>query len=332
VSTKIPNSHNTAYYSRLTGVGSYLPETSLSNFDIEKFVDTTDAWIYERTGIRRRHIAGADDTASSMAVKAARAALEMAELDPEDLDLIIVGTCTPDRVFPSVACLVQENLGIKKSIPAFDLTAACAGFIYGLSIADKFVKSGEAKHALVIGSEVMSRILDWDDRRTCVLFGDGAGAVVLSRDSSPGILTTHIHAAGQHKDLLYLHNTIRQEGPLVTLPHIVMEGQEVFRIAVRELGNSVVEALAAANLRQDDIDWLVPHQANLRIIQSVAKRLQLEPEQVVLTLEEHGNTSAASIPLALDVAVRDGRIRRGHRILMEGFGGGMAWGSALVQL
>ena len=242
-------------FARLAGTGSYLPMRILSNKDLEKMVDTTDAWILDRTGIKRRHIASNTDTASSMAYEATLNALEMAELTAEDLDLIIVGTCTSERVFPSAACLLQEKLGIKKSLPAFDLTAACAGFIYGMNIAEKFIRSGEAKHALVVGSEVMSSIVDWEDRTTCVLFGDGAGAVVLSAADEPGIQTTHIHAAGKHKDLLYLNNNLLLEGPLVPVQQVHMEGQAVFKIAVNELGRSVQEAIATAGISKDDIDW-----------------------------------------------------------------------------
>jgi 3-oxoacyl-[acyl-carrier-protein] synthase-3 len=315
-------------YANILGTGSYLPEKVVTNFDLEKIVDTTNAWIIERTGIRERHIAGENENAVTMAEKAGRAALEEAGLKPEEVDMIIVSSTTPQLVFPSTACLLQERFGIG-GCAAFDLNAtACAGFMYGLSIADQYIRTGAVKNALIIGSEVMSRVIDWTDRGTCVLFGDGAGAIVLGASKEPGILSTHLHADGRHKDVLYL--------PLGTtatpnLESVKMMGNLLFKLAVNKLGDLFDETLAANNLQKSDIDWLIPHQANIRIIQAMAKKLNLPLEQVAITLGEQGNTSSASIPLALDKAIRDGRIKRGQTLMMEGFGGGLAWASALVR-
>ncbi|EIJ36941.1 beta-ketoacyl-ACP synthase III [Thiothrix nivea] len=319
-------------YSRITGTGSYLPEKILTNQDLEKMVDTTDQWIFERTGIRERHIAEME-SASDMAEHAARRALEMAGRNPDDIDLIVVGTSTPDLVFPSTACLLQNNLGIRNGSPAMDVQAACSGFTYALSVADNFIRAGSAKCALVVGSEAMSKILDWTDRGTCILFGDGAGAVLLEASEEPGILSTHIHADGAYEHLLSVNagisrnqELLRAEGALLQ-----MRGNEVFKVAVNTLGRIVDETLEKNGMTKADVNWLVPHQANIRIIQATAKKLDMPMDNVVVTVDKHGNTSAASIPLALDTAVRDGRIKRGEIILLEAFGGGFTWGSALVR-
>ncbi len=318
------------FYSRIAGTGGYLPETILTNHQISETLDTSDHWIVERTGIKQRHIASAGETASSMAEQAARKALAAAGLAAEALELIIVATTTPDKVFPSTACLLQTRLGARQC-PAFDLQAACSGFIYGLSVADQYIRSGMVKTALVVGSEVYSRIVDWSDRSTCILFGDGAGAVVLTADENPGIFSTHIHADGQYQDLLYLPNHHATAVETEESRYLKMEGNEVFKIAVNTLGGIVSEALEANALPLSAIDWLVPHQANIRIIAATAKKLKMPLERVVVTIDRQGNTSAASIPLALDEAVRDGRIQRGQILLMEAFGGGFSWGSALVR-
>ena len=320
-------------YSRIAGTGRYLPAKILTNADLEKMVDTTDEWIRSRTGISRRHISAPDETTSSMATEAARKAMEMAGVGPAEVDFIGVGTTTPDFVFPNVATLVQANLGIHDTA-AFSLEAACSGFVYALSIADKFVRLGEAKCALVIGSECLTRIVDWTDRGTCVLFGDGAGAVILKPSEEPGILTTIVSADGRYKDLLSFpygvssgFDKLRAGAPAA----IQMKGNEVFKVAVNTLSRLVDQTLEKAGIDRSEIDWLIPHQANLRIIQAAAKKLALPMEQVVVTVQDHGNTSAASIPLALDTAVRDGRIQRGQTLLLETFGGGFTWGSALVR-
>jgi 3-oxoacyl-[acyl-carrier-protein] synthase-3 len=317
-------------YSILLGTGGYLPETILTNAQIAETVDTTDEWIIERTGIRERRIAAKHETASSMAEIAARQALDAARLEPEAIDLIIVGTGTPDRVFPSTACLLQQRLGIR-DCAAFDVQAACSGFIFALSIADQYIRAGNARHVLVVGSEVNSRLVDWSDRSTCILFGDGAGAVVLGAGREPGILSTHIHSDGQYQDLLYVPNPFNDGDASPESRYLRMQGNEVFKVAVNTLGRIVDETLEANGLQQSDIDWLVPHQANIRIIAATAKKLRMPMERVVLTVETQGNTSAASIPLALNEAIRDGRIRRGQTVLMEAFGAGFAWGSALIR-
>ncbi len=320
-------------YARITGTGSYLPEKVVTNVDLENLVDTSDRWIQERTGIAERRVVAEHETCGDLAVIAAREALAMADLDPALVDLIIIGTCTPDRVFPSTACMVQNRIGMAPGTVAFDVSAACSGFIFALDIANRFIATGGARRALVIGAETMSRILDWNDRGTCVLFGDGAGAVVLEASDEPGVLSTHLHADGSHEELLYVpwgvgqgYDGLEREGGTIR-----MRGNEVFKIAVRTLGRIVDETLEANNLTREDIDWLVPHQANIRIIEATARKLELPMERVVQTIREHGNTSAASIPLALDVAIRDGRIRRGDLLLLEAFGGGFTWGSALVR-
>ncbi|WP_434113953.1 beta-ketoacyl-ACP synthase III [Methylocaldum sp. GT1TLB] len=317
-------------YARILGTGGYLPETILTNEQIAQTVDTSDAWIIERTGIRERRIAGKHETASSMAERAALQALESAEIEPGTIDLIIVATCTPDRVFPSTACLLQQRLNIR-DCAAFDVQAACSGFIYALSIADQYVRAGAARRVLVVGSEVTSRIVDWSDRATCILFGDGAGAVVLEVADEPGILSTHIHSDGQYQDLLYVPNPNGAGSGEGDERFLKMQGNEVFKIAVNTLGRIVDETLAANNLQKSDIHWLVPHQANIRIIAATAKKLHMPMDRVVMTIEKQGNTSAASVPLALNEAIRDGRIQRGHMVLMEAFGGGFAWGSALIR-
>ena len=315
-------------YSRILGTGSYLPKKILTNKDIEEIVDTTDEWIFDRTGIRQRHVVVEGETCSDLAVAAARAAMESAGVDPSEIDLIVLATTTPDQIFPSTACIIQPRLGIK-GVPAFDVQAVCAGFVYALSVADQYIRTGSAKRALVIGADTMSRLLDWQDRSTCVLFADGAGAVVLGAAEEPGIISTHISADGAYKDLLQVPKGIGRGG--CEDPYLEMRGNEVFRWAVSTLGRIVDEALEANGMTKSDIDWLVPHQANIRIIQATARRLDLPMEQVVVTVADHGNTSAASIPLALDTAVRDGRIQRGQTILMEGFGGGFTWGTVLAR-
>jgi 3-oxoacyl-[acyl-carrier-protein] synthase-3 len=315
-------------YSRIVGTGSYLPERILTNAEIEKMVDTKDEWIRARTGIKQRHIAARTDTASSMGTQAALKAIEAAGCDTEAIDFIIVATSTPDKIFPSTACLIQERLNIH-GCPAFDVVAACAGFNYALGIADQYIRTGSAKLALVVGSEVMSRIVDWNDRGTCILFGDGAGAVLLAADPKPGIHSTHLRADGSYKDLLYTPNPVAHEKS-TDLPYMKMLGGEVFKAAVSNLQQIVTETLVANQLPDKAVDWLIPHQANMRIIKAVARKLNLSLDKVVITVDRHGNTSAASIPLALDEAVRDGRIKRGDLLLLESFGGGFTWGSALI--
>lgn len=318
-------------YSRITGTGGYLPEKVLTNHDLESMVDTTDQWITERTGIKKRHIVADNESTCDLAEPAARQAMEAAGVVADDIDLIVFATTTPDRVFPSSACLLQQRLGIHGST-AFDVQAVCTGFIYALGVADKFIRSGSHRCALVIGAETMSRIMDWTDRGTCVLFGDGAGAVVLSASDEPGILSTHLHADGQYKDLLSTTGGIAQANENSSDPiYLTMQGNEVFKMAVNTLGRIVDETLAANNLEKSDVDWLVPHQANIRIINATAKKLKMNMDHVVVTVAEHGNTSAASVPLALNVAVRDGRIKRGDTLLLEAFGGGFTWGSALLK-
>ena len=319
-------------YSRITGTGSYLPEKILTNADLEKMVDTSDQWIRERTGIRQRHIVADNETTSDMVEIAARRAIDAAGIVSSDIDLIIVATTTPDRVFPSTACLVQQRLDIHGPA-AFDLQAVCTGFVYALGVADKFIRSGEARCALVVGADALSRIIDWEDRSTCVLFGDGAGAVILQASDSPGILSTHLHADGQYNELLMVPQGISQgyEQVINHEAYIHMQGNEVFKVAVNTLGRIVDETLEANQLEKSDIDWLVPHQANIRIIAATARKLRMPMERVIVTVDRHGNTSAASIPLALDVAVRDGRIRQNDTVLLEAFGGGFTWGSALMK-
>jgi 3-oxoacyl-[acyl-carrier-protein] synthase-3 len=316
-------------YSRIVGTGSYLPEKVLTNRDLELKVDTTDEWIYTRTGIRQRHIAADGEKTSDLALAASRRALEAAGVAAGDLDLIIMATTTPDMVFPSSACLLQAKLGVK-DCPAFDVQAVCSGFVYGLSTADSLMRAGQYRNALVVGAEIYSRILDWSDRSTCVLFGDGAGAVVLRRDSAPGILSSHLHADGSYANMLCVPGTVNG-GKVSGRPLVQMDGGGVFKFAVKALDDLVEETLAANGMQKSDIDWLVPHQANIRIIQASAKKLGLSMEKVVVTVDRHANTSAASIPLALDEAARDGRIRAGQHVLLEAVGGGFTWGAALVR-
>ena len=319
-------------YAGITGTGSYLPEKVLTNHDLEQMVDTSDAWIRERTGIGKRHVAAEGETTCDLAEVASRAAMSQAHVGPEDIDLIIVATTTPDRVFPSTACMLQERLG-NRGCTAFDVQAVCTGFVYALGVADKFIRSGSHRCALVVGAETLSRIIDWTDRTTCVLFGDGAGAVVLQAQDEPGVVATHLHADGSYKDLLTVPAGVSQGYDVLQDKEafIQMRGNEVFRVAVNTLGQIVDETLEKNGLVKADIDWLVPHQANVRIINATARKLGLPMDHVVQTIEEHGNTSAASIPLALDVAVRDGRIKRGNKLLLEAFGGGFTWGSALID-
>ncbi|MGP1249780.1 beta-ketoacyl-ACP synthase III [Serratia sp. CY33802] len=315
-------------YTKILGTGSYLPVQVRTNADLEKMVDTSDEWIVTRTGIRERRIAAADETVATMSFQAAEKALEMAGVTKEDIGLIVVATTTTTHAFPSAACLVQQMLGIK-DCAAFDLAAACAGFTYALSVADQYVKNGAVKHALVIGADVLSRTLDPEDRGTIILFGDGAGAVVLGASEAPGILSTHLHADGSYGNLLTLPYKDRQNQDKPA--YVTMAGNEVFKVAVTELARIVDETLQANNMDRSELDWLVPHQANLRIISATAKKLGMGMDKVVVTLDRHGNTSAASVPSALDEAVRDGRIQRGQLVLLEAFGGGFTWGSALVR-
>ncbi len=318
-------------YSRVIGTGGYLPEEVRTNEQISQTVDTSDSWIFERTGIKSRRIAGAEETASSMAEVAARQAIAAAGCDLEEIDLIIVATGTPDRVYPSTGCLLQQRLGIKNCV-AFDVQAACSGSIFALSIADQYIKSGAANKVLVVGSELCSRVVDWTDRGTCILFGDGAGAVLLCASDEAGILSTHIHSDGEFENLLYCPNPqAATESNKDEAGYINMRGNEVFKVAVNTLGRIVDETLAANNMQQSDIDWLVPHQANIRIIAATAKKLKMPMEHVILTLENQGNTSSASVLLALNEGVRDGRIQRGQVVLLEAFGAGFTWGSALIK-
>jgi 3-oxoacyl-[acyl-carrier-protein] synthase-3 len=318
-------------YSRIVGTGKYLPERILTNADLEKMVETTDEWIRTRTGIEHRHIAADDEATSDLAQKAGLAALQDAKLTAADIDLVVVGTTTPDLIFPNVACLVQEKLGIGVC-PAFSLEAACSGFVYGLVVADQFIRTQQAHRALVIGAETMSRIIDWTDRETCVLFGDGAGAVVLEAAESPGIIYSTLGADGRYRELLYASSGVstrhREKRDAAALR---MKGNEVFKVAVKTLENLVDDVVAKNRLEKGEIDWLIPHQANIRIISATAKRLQMPMERVILTVREHGNTSAASVPMALDTAIRDGRVKRGDLLLLEAFGGGFTWGASLVR-
>ena len=319
-------------YSKITGTGSYLPEQVLTNSELEKIVDTTDEWIRSRTGIEKRHVARDDETTCDLAEKASRAAIKMAGKKENDIDLIIIATTTPDIIFPSTACLLQQRLNIH-GCPAFDIQAVCTGFIYALHIANLFIKNGNTKCALIVGSETMTRIVDWKDRNTCVLFGDGAGAIILEESKNPGILSTHIHADGAYQELLSVPAGISSDYNLVksNKAFIKMQGNEVFKVAVNTLGGIVDETLQANSMSNTDIDWLVPHQANTRIISAMAKKLDMPISRVVVTVAQHGNTSAASIPLALDVAVKDGRIKENDTLLLPAFGGGFTWGSALLK-
>ncbi len=319
----------TQKYAKIIGTGSYLPHHILTNADLAKRIETTDEWIVERTGIRERHIAGEGELTSDLALKAAERAIEAAGIEVGEIDLILVATTTADRVFPSVACIVQAKLGIENRCPAMDVQAVCSGFVYAVSTANAFIKSGQARTALVIGAETLSRITDWDDRSNCILWGDGAGAVILRASDEPGIISTHLHADGRYQDLLFVDGgvSLKTEGAC----HMRMSGNAVFKMAVNTLDAIVDETLEANGLQTSDIDWLVPHQANIRIIQATGKKLGLPPERVVITVAQQGNTSAASIPLAFDTAVRDGRIKPGELVLMEAFGGGFTWGSVLVR-
>lgn len=317
-------------YSKIAGTGSYLPNKILSNADLEKLVETTDEWIVTRTGIKERHIAAENELSSDLAYEAAKEAMQAAGVTADEVDLIIVATTTPDKQFPSTACMVQQKLGVSLC-PAFDLQAVCSGFVYGLATADKFIRSGSTKCALVIGADTMSKITDYSDRSNCILWGDGAGAVVLKASEEQGIISTHLHADGKHENLLHVpRETLSEEGEIVG-GTIQMEGNAVFKMAVKTLDAIVDETLEANGMQKSDVDWLVPHQANIRILQATAKKLSMDMARVVVTVDKHGNTSAASIPLALDTAVKDGRIKRGETILMEAFGGGFTWGSALIK-
>ena len=318
---------------RITGTGSYLPQKVLTNKDLEQFVDTTEEWIFSRSGIRQRHIAAEGEFTSDLAEVASREALKSAGRQASDVDLIVVATTTADQVFPSTACLLQNRLGIH-GCPAFDVQAVCAGFLYAMDVAYRYIMTGASRCALVVGAETFSRILNWEDRSTCVLFGDGAGAVLLEAADTPGILSSHIHADGAFKDLLCVPvgvSTAYQD-LLDGRAYTEMQGKEVFRWAVSTLGDAVIEILESNGIHQSEIDWLVPHQANIRIINAIAKRLELSMDQVVVTIDQHGNTSAASVPLAFDTAVRDGRIKSGDKVIFEAFGGGFTWGSMLVQI
>ncbi|MDC8445048.1 MAG: ketoacyl-ACP synthase III [Nitrosomonas sp.] len=316
-------------YSRIIGTGSYLPERVLTNQDLEKMVETSDEWIRTRTGITQRHIAREDQSASDLAMLASLNAMTAAGVTSKDIDLIIVATTTPDMVFPSTACILQDKLGVE-NCPAFDVQAVCSGFVYALATADMFVSSGKCRNALVVGSEIYSRILNWNDRSTCVLFGDGAGAVVLSQSDEPGILSSHLHASGHYRDVLSVPGSI-SGGIIRGNPYINMDGGAVFKFAVKVLEDVAHEAIAENQLQTSDIDWLIPHQANIRIIRSTAQKLGIPLDKVVITVDKHGNTSAASIPLALDIAVRDGRIHKDQLIMLEGVGGGFTWGAVLLR-
>jgi 3-oxoacyl-[acyl-carrier-protein] synthase-3 len=316
--------------SRIAGTGSYLPAKVVTNEDLAKSMETSDEWIRTRTGIRQRHIAADSESASDLALHASRMAIESAGVGTQDIDLIVVATSTPDQIFPSTACLLQAKLGIH-GCPAFDVQAVCSGFIYALSVADNFIRAGRHRCALVVGTEVFSRILDWNDRSTSVLFGDGAGAVVLCADEKPGVLGTVLHADGAHAGILSVPGTVCG-GKVSGSPFLQMDGQAVFRFAVRVLEEVARETLDQCGLTTADIDWLIPHQANARILEATARRLGIEPARLIVTVDRHANTSAASVPLALDAAVRDGRIRKGHKVMLQGVGGGFTWGAALVEM
>ncbi|NBQ84846.1 MAG: ketoacyl-ACP synthase III [Methylophilaceae bacterium] len=314
-------------YSRIAGTGSYLPERILTNAELERMIDTTDEWIYTRTGIRERHLAAEGEATSDMALNAAKQAIAAAQIDPQEIDLIVLATTTPDRIFPSTACMLQQKLGIR-NCPAFDLQAVCSGFVYALATADNFIRAGSAKCVLVVGADAMSRVTDWTDRSNCILWGDGAGAVILKASDEEGIISSHIHADGNYADMLTVPYGVANQEASKT---VLMEGNAVFKMAVNTLDSIVDDTLDHNGLEKAHIDWLVPHQANIRILQSTAKKLGMSMDRVVITVDKHGNTSAASIPLALDVAVRDGRIKRGETVLMEAFGGGFTWGSVLMK-
>lgn len=317
-------------YSRIIGTGSYLPAKVLTNYDLEKMVDTTHDWIITRSGIAERHVAAEGELTSDLAAQASRKAIESAGISPDEIDLVIVATTSPDHLFPSTACVLQDKLGIKSGGAAFDIQAVCGGFVFALNTADMYIRGGQAKTALVVGAEVLSRMLDWNDRTTCVLFGDGAGAVVLRASDTPGIVAGKLHSDGRHRDMLKAEGNVRN-GAIDGDPFIKMDGQAVFKFAVKVLSDVVEEILEEHKLKGSDIDWLVPHQANIRIIEATAKKLGLGMDNVVVTVAQHGNTSAASIPLALDAAVRDGRIKAGQNIIMEAVGGGFTWGAVLIK-
>ena len=319
-------------YPRIAGTGSSLPDRIVTNSELARSVETSDTWIRERTGIRQRHIVDEAESTCDLAERATRRALESAQVDPSALDLIVVGTTTPDRIYPSTACRLQARLGAG-GCTAFDVQAVCTGFIYALGVAEKFFRAGSVRRALVVGADTHSRLLDWSDRATCVLFGDGAGAVVLEASESPGVMSTHLHADGSYEPLLYVDGgTPRGAGRIAEGgAYTKMQGNEVFKVAVRTLHRIVDETLAANGMEKSDVDWLIPHQANIRIIKATARKLRMPMDKVIVTLAEQGNTSAASVPLALDAAVRDGRVQRGHLLLLEAFGGGFTWGSALIR-
>ena len=319
-------------YPRIAGSGSSLPDRIVTNADLSEILETSDAWIRERTGIGQRHIVDDEESTCDLAERAARRALDAAEIDPSTLDLIVVGTTTPDRIYPSTACRLQARLGAGEC-PAFDVQAVCTGFIYALGVVEKFFRAGDVGRALVVGADTHSRLLDWSDRGTCVLFGDGAGAIVLEASESPGVISTHLHADGRYESLLYVEGgTPRGAGRIADGgAYTKMQGSEVFKVAVRTLHRIVDETLDSNNMDRSDIDWLIPHQANIRIIEATARKLGMSMERVIVTVGEHGNTSAASVPLALDTGIRDGRVRRGQVLLLEAFGGGFTWGSALVR-
>ena len=317
-------------YSRIAGTGSYLPPRVMTNAEFAQRLETSDEWIRERTGIRQRHIADESQASSDLALEASRRAIEAAGLDASAIDLVIVATSTPDYIFPSTACLLQAKLGIA-NCPAFDVQAVCSGFVYGLATADNFIRAGTAKHALVVGAEVFSRILDWNDRGTCVLFGDGAGAVVLSAADTPGIHASVLRADGRHSGILSVPGNVCG-GKIVGSPFLQMQGNQVFKFAVKVLDEVAHEVLAASGMRVEDVDWLIPHQANVRILEATAKKLGLPREKLVVTVDHHGNTSAASVPLALDEYVRAGKVRPGHKVMLQGVGGGFTWGATLVTM
>jgi 3-oxoacyl-[acyl-carrier-protein] synthase-3 len=316
-------------HARIAGTGSYLPEKVLTNHDLARLVDTSDEWIVARTGIRQRHVAAEGETASDMGLRAAQRAMDAAGIGPEDIGLVVFATTTPDMIFPSTACILQSKLGVRNG-PAFDVQAVCSGFVYALTTAELFMRSGQCRHALVVGAEIYSRILDWKDRGTCVLFGDGAGAVVLAASDTPGLLASRLHADGRYADILAVPGQVCSGG-IRGKPYVTMEGSAVFKFAVKVLSEVAEEVLEAAGIRLEDVHWLIPHQANVRIIEATARKLGLPMERVVVTVDRHANTSAASIPLALDEAVRDGRIRAGQHVLLEAVGGGFTWGACLLR-
>ena len=317
-------------YSKIIGTGSYLPSKTLTNYDLEKIVDTSHDWIVSRSGIHERHIAADNELTSDLALQASLEAIKAAGISAEDIDLVIVATTSPDQIFPSTACILQDKLGIRNRGAAFDMQAVCGGFVYAMNTADLYIRGGQAKTALVVGAEVLSRILDWEDRTTCVLFGDGAGAVVLQASEIPGIISSKLHADGSHREMLKAEGSVRN-GEVQGDPFIKMEGQAVFKFAVKVLSEVVEELLEENKLEGSDISWLVPHQANIRIMEATAKKLGLSMDKVIVTVATHGNTSAASIPLALDTAVRDGRIKAGQNVLLEAVGGGFTWGAVLIK-